>query len=267
VSIRDTYLEQARTTAVPYLLRSQSLAPYAGRISLAVVGSVAAGFCSEESDLDIAVVCPHSILSSIPESATWHRGKPSEVHLDGVPVQYYGTSYHKVSEGVRELDDAHIYNWQNAVVLHDPSGRLKELLGSLFGDEEGLRRRRLEGKLDMLIRRGRALEQAQSYRDPLVVARLCLEIMSLLITVIALLDCQTLDPRKRLFTTGLSGPLGSRLSSRVSGLFQHLGQLADWWRDDSTKSLEFIEVFEQLVDTVKSEAERQGFRVGWGNGS
>jgi len=250
------------SVVVPYLLSSQSLAPFTDRLSLAVVGSVAAGFCTEESDLDIAVVCPDDVLSNIPEGATRQRGKPSEIDLDGVPVQYYGTSYREVSAGVRGLDDAHIYNWQNAVVLHDPSAKLRELLDTVFGNEEDLRRQRLEGKLDMLIRRERALGQAQSYGDPLVVAKLYLEVMSLLIKVVALLDDQAFDPRKRLFITGLSGPLGARLSSRVSGLFQQLGQLTGWRREGSTEYLQFLEAVEQLVEIVKSEAEQQGFRVG-----
>jgi len=65
----------------------------------------------------------------------------------------------------------------------------------------------------MLLRRRNALHAVIADGDIIVIARVCLELISLCMKVCALIDDVPFTPRKRFFQTALAGPLGRELAS------------------------------------------------------
>jgi predicted nucleotidyltransferase len=198
-TIQDCLLRHARHKCLPYLLGLPELQPYLDEITFILVGSVATGLCTERSDIDIALVCDFSIYDKISIGTEWGANRPSEVLIDGIQLHYYGISFAEIEHRLVEQDDIAIYVYSNAVVLCDPLDGYSRLFG--FKSDNGLlRKQRIEGKLDMALRRLRALNFCiDNEEDVLNIAAICLELIRLLLKIIALLDNVQFDPRKRFF--------------------------------------------------------------------
>jgi predicted nucleotidyltransferase len=251
----------AENECVPYLLGLPRLKPHVDRLSLLLVGSVATGLCGEGSDVDIAVVCDEATYHAISPGTAWAEGRPSEITLKGVQLHYYAIPFEQIERKLDELDDVYLYVYGSAVVLSDPGGQYARRFAPFWSRAGDIRRERIEGKLDMLLRRVRALRACLADRDPLASARLCLELVTLSLKVTALLDDVPFDPRKRLFATALRGPLGRRIEADVCALFLALGDLGQLPQDPSAGS-GFLARVESLARTLSDEAHLQGFRVG-----
>ena len=261
-SIQTRLQEIARSDCVPYLLELPKFAPHAGKLSLVLVGSAATGTCREDSDIDIAVVCDERTFACISAGTEWASGRPSEVEVSGIQLHYYGITFDTIELRLRDLHDAYIYLYSSAVALHDPEDcYVRRLYGLLAGDPD-LRRQRVEGKLDMLLRRSRALDACLEEGDILTIGRVCLEIIALCVKVSALLDDTPFDPRKRLFGTGLAGRLGRRLEKDIRRLFAEIGGLADLASAEDFQAFAFPRRLEAIIRRLSDEARKQGFRVG-----
>jgi len=255
-------LEFAESECLPYLSKLPRIARCVDKISFALVGSVATGLCSEDSDVDIALVCDKQTYEDISQGTPWSEGRPSEVSLSGNQLHFYGISFEKIEEGLRSLDDVYLYVYGNARVLSDPHGEYERRLASMLPDAPRVRKERLEGKLDMLLRRTEALKQSLGGEDPIVAASICLELITLVVNVAALLDNISFDPRKRLLKTALGGKLGRRIEPMVRDLFAPVGELGNPQLDLASAVCRFLERLETITQVLCEETRAQGYRVG-----
>jgi predicted nucleotidyltransferase len=143
----------ARDRCLPYLVVLPRFRSYRDRLSFVLIGSVATGLCNEASDIDIAIVCDEGIYNAISQNTVWSKRRPTEVHLDGVQLHYYATTFEEILKGVEELDDIRLYVYGIFIPLRDPDSQYTERMGALFSNNSEIRKLRLEAKLDMLIRR------------------------------------------------------------------------------------------------------------------
>ena len=247
--VQERLREFARSMALPYLMELPKIKPHTANLSFVLVGSAAAGLCREDSDVDIAIVCDKATCEYVSEGQSWSEGRPTLVRIQGTQLHYYAISFEQIEAKMAVLDDGALYLYGTAIIISDPSRRYESLLSRLKGLGCGTRKERLEGKMDMLLRRMRALEGCMSQDNPdeLVIAEIYLEIIRRMLKIVALLDDISFNPRKRLFTTALMGRLGQRLEGVIRGLLSRVG---------GTESLK------QLVKVLGQEAESQGFRVG-----
>jgi predicted nucleotidyltransferase len=232
------------------------------QLSLVLVGSVATGLCQENADIDIAIICDTETYASISKGTSWDAGRPSETELDGVRLHYYAMTFHTIHKRLKGLDDVSLYVYSHVVILHDPRNRYARLLDQLAFHASKVRRQRLEGKLDMLLRRSQALESCLAEKDTLAIARICLELIALCLKVIALLDDISFDPRKRLMTTALTKRLGSQVEDKVRALFTDMGDLGRFTRSSHFARFPFPRRLQKIVSILSQEARRQGYRVG-----
>jgi predicted nucleotidyltransferase len=261
-TIQDCLLRHARHKCLPYLLGLPELQPYLDEITFILVGSVATGLCTERSDIDIALVCDSSIYDEISIGTEWGANRPSEVLIDGIQLHYYGISFAEIEHRLVEQDDIAIYVYGNAVVLRDPLDGYSRLFG-FKSDNRLLRKQRIEGKLDMALRRLRALNFCiDNEEDVLNIAAICLELIRLLLKIIALLDNVQFDPRKRFFKTALTGTLGSSLKNQMHTLIVDFRELELRLDPEENHSFSFSHHCKELLDLLCSKAEVQGFQIG-----
>lgn len=264
--IQRELVAQAKSQCLPYLLHLPRFKPYLDRLSFVLVGSAATGLCNERSDVDIAIVCDQETYAVISTPAQagdmpWRAGRPSEAEIDGIQLHYYGISFEEIESKLQTLDDNTLYVYDNVLILRD-SGEsyARRILGFLLSPD--IRRQRIEGKLDMLLRRSRAWEASLAERDLMSIARVSLELIALCLKVVALLDDVPFDPRKRLMSTALRGELGQQLEERIRRLFANLGDLSHLRDDTDLVGFCFGTQMGEMIAILSEEARRQGFRVG-----
>ncbi len=265
MEVQSNLQKVAKSKCLPYLLQLSRFKQYIEQLSFILVGSVATGSCHKDSDIDIAVVCDEETYEDISKDTFWNRGKPSTVKVDGVQLHYYATTFNCIESKLRELDDLYWYVYANVVILRDPRRQYTRRIGKLSSQVPDVRKQRLEGKLDMLLRRSRALESylaSESEKDIMTIGRFCLELIALFLKVTALLDEVAFDPRKRLFTTALKGKLGHQVEDKVRQLLSSLEALGRIRNDADLASFAFPKKLKEIIEIVSEEANRQGFRVG-----
>lgn len=256
--IQKRLQEFARNQALQYLNTHFKSKDYIGKLSFILVGSAATGLCSSESDVDIAIVCEKEIYDKISNGTGWMEGKPSEEIIDGIQLHYYAIPFDLIEEKFDALDDLYLYVYSNCVILQDADDQFLRRIKTKNSKSPEVRKMRLEGKLDMLLRRSRALELCiKSKEDILVAAEICFEIIKLSLKVAALLDNIDFEPRKRLFYTALSGETGEKVKDKIGGLFYTIG-LAGTTKD----YIEFPQELTDLIYELSTEAHNQGFNAG-----
>lgn len=252
----------AEFKCLPYLINLPRIKPYLERLSFILVGSVATGLCHEDSDIDIAIVCDEETYKTISKNTLWDVGRPSESEINGVQLHYYAIMFDNVESKLRELDDIYLYVYSNAIVLKDTGNQYAERFSRLTSRVSGVRKQRVEGKLDMLIRRSISLESALVVKDILSIGIICLELITLCLKVIALLDDIPFDPRKRLFTTALKGRIGQQVEDKIRQLFLILGTLGQLRDDSDFANFAFPDKLKEIIEILSEKADKQGFRVG-----
>jgi hypothetical protein len=200
-------------------------------------------------------LCDIATYARISADKPWSQGRPSEAQVGRQRLHYYAETFEAVLGRLEALDDACLYAYGTAKVLHDPKALFEcNVLPVLR--RPGLRKERLEGKLDMLLRRTKALAgAAKEQANPLVLAKMSLEITSLALKVIALIDDVPFDPRKRLVETALVGPLGRGIAADVA----ELTQMACQW---PARGRVFLDHLTDLSRRLSQAADRAGFAVG-----
>lgn len=260
--IQSELQEHAKSRCLPYLLNLPKFAASIEQLSFIIVGSVATGLCEENSDVDIAIVCDEGTYETISYDTRWDSGRPSQTRIDGVQLHYYGITFEKIESRLSELDDVYLYVYNNTVILRDPQDRYVQWLHDISFHTPEIRKQRIQGKLDMLIRRSRGLGPVMSERDILCIGRLCLETITLCLKVIALLDDVPFDPRKRLFRTALKGRIGQQIEDRVRHMFSSIGNLGQLNEDSDFISFDFPGMMNEMINTLSEKAHKQGFQVG-----
>ncbi len=255
-------LEFAKGRCLTHLMALPCFSAHLERLSFVVVGSVATGLCHEGSDIDIAVICDTSLYEVVSAGMTWGSGRPSEVEIEGRQVHYYATSLGEIDRGLRQLDDTYLYTYGNAVILRDPGHQFADCVAWVQKQAESVRRDRIEGKLDMLLRRSRALQQCLVAGDVLMIARVAIELVTRCAKLAGLLDDIQFDPRKQLLATALQGTLGRRLRNQIGDLLSSLGTLGEMKDRDNLTGWRFPALLDGVTESLCAEASRQGFRVG-----
>ncbi|MCJ7543333.1 MAG: nucleotidyltransferase domain-containing protein [Phycisphaerae bacterium] len=252
----QTQLEHwAASVGLRHVLAAEGLEGPQGQLAALLVGSVATGFCREGSDVDIALVCDPPTYARISRGKTWSQGRPSEARVGRQSLHYYAETFDQVLARAKMLDDACLYVYGTAKVLYDPEGLFGSVISPVIGGS-GLRKERLEGKLDMLLRRTHALAgAAEQQAHALVLAKMSLEVICLALKVVALIDGVPFDPRKRLAETALVGPLGQVMAADVAELVQ----ISSQWQP---RNQAFIDRLRALGHTLSRSAAEAGFVVG-----
>ncbi|MBN2363862.1 nucleotidyltransferase domain-containing protein [candidate division WOR-3 bacterium] len=260
--IQSFLLEKAKNECLPYLKGLPQFSSFENKLSFLIVGSVASGLCRKNSDIDIAVVSREKIFDEISKNTSWKEGKPSEVMIGEAQLHYYGITLEKIEQKLVELNDFYLYEYSNAIVLEDPSKNFTKKISVLTAVNPMVRKQRLEGKLDMLIRRNRAIKYSLELRDIMSVGKIVFEVMSLALKVIALLDDVSFDPRKRLFNTALKGKIGKSAEDEVRHLFGLIGQIGNLRTDSEFSKFSFPKEMNIFIGLLSHEAAAQGFQVG-----
>lgn len=240
--------------ALPFVLQTEGLSPRS--VSILVVGSVAAGNCRPSSDVDLAILCRPRVFSRISQGKPWAAGRPSKTCLDGRQLHYFAQSVKALEGRLRDLDDRAHYVYGTALPLLDRPSFYADRIAPL-ANSEAFRKTRLEGKLDMLLRRLGALRGCAPEAEPLVLSQMSLEIVSLALKVVALLDGVPFDPRKRLMETALCGPLGRQLKRTFAAALL----CASAWKP-GTGNPGFLNRICRLPPRLKSAAREAGYTVG-----
>ena len=260
--VHKRLLDVAKTECLPYLVTRQEIAPCQDRIAFVLVGSVATGLCQEDSDVDIALICDQDMYEVISKGTRWVAGRPTEVTVNHTQLHYYGVTFEQITGRLQDLDDVYLYVYTHAIVLQDKRGNYTRRLSKMLSADPGVRKQRIEGKLDMLLRRSRALKSCIQGGDPVAVAKVSLEAITLCLKVIALLDDVPFDPRKRLFKTAVSGPLGTRLAEDIRQLFHELGALDTVENGTDGRAFGLPTKLDTITNVLCDAARKQGFCVG-----
>lgn len=275
--LRSQFLALAQAKCLPYLLAQPIFKQQDGKLAFVVVGSVATGLCTPGSDIDVAVVGDTATYEALTKDPAWAASFgvyqsaagdrppggdwPCQTVVDGVPLQYYCTTFEWIQGGIAELRDSYIYHYGNAVVLADSQERYGNLLTAVRAAAPALRKQRLEGKLDQLRRRYAALETYIRYQDVMGAVRTGLELVTLALKVTALLDDVPFDPRKRLLFTSLTGRLGYQLEGGFRQMVASLGEMAQLQQGTKLTGLRLPNRLVSMINTLSDEARRQGFTV------
>lgn len=246
--------EWAAHVALPFVIEAEKLPRRS--VSVLLIGSAATGRCREDSDVDLAILCQPRLYQRLCQGKPWANGRPTEVHLGDMQLHYFPQSVEAVQQALQALDDHAHYTYGTALPLVDRSSLYGDRIAPLAGSE-AFRKARLEGKLDMLLRRLAALRACALEGEPLVLCRMSLEVVSLALKTVALIDGVPFDPRKRLMETALSGPLGRRLKPAFSTALL----CASAWRPGKPNRL-FLNHMQRLQSRLKSAARTAGYTVG-----
>jgi hypothetical protein len=172
-------------------------------------------------------------------------------------VHYYAIPIVNIERRLRNLNDEYLYTYSTAVVVHDPSS-IWAGLELLLATNPAIRAARVQGKLDMLVRRRHVLERCFADQDPVVVAKVCLELTVLASKACALLDDVPFDPRKRLFSAVRSGPTGTHASHDIMAMLESLGRCAVGSGDAQTL---YESAVDRVISLLKEVASSQGLAV------
>jgi len=260
--VRARLLAKAQQRCLPYLLDLPRFAPYVNDLTFILVGSVAADLCHEDSDIDIAILCESDVYDSIAADTAWRRGRPSEIEIDGTQLHYYAETFERVESALKSLDDVSLYAYSSAVPLHDPKNQHARRFAWFSQDAHGIRKERLEGKLDMFLRRSRALEQSLNDPDIILLARMALELITRAAKIAALLDRIPFDPRRRLFRIAVSGITGRLIEPSLREMLAAVGDLASSEARMSSAVNRLRRTTAQAVECLSAEARMQDLRVG-----
>lgn len=156
--VQTRLLEFARNEALPYLVQHPKFSDYIGRLSFILVGSSATGLCRPDSDVDIAVVCVKELFDKISKETRWLEGRPSQEIINGVQLHYYAISFEIIEEKFEQLDDLYLYVYSNCIILQDANNQYAKRIKTNDSRIAEIRRARIEGKLDMLLRRSKVLD-------------------------------------------------------------------------------------------------------------
>jgi hypothetical protein len=255
MSVQEQLEQWGGSVGLPGLLAAEALGSADSRLTALLVGSVATGFCREGSDVDIALLCDPTTYARISPGKTWSQGRPSEMRVGRQRLHYYAETFDQVLARAKGLDDACLYAYGTAKVLLDPAGQFEAVIVPAIR-RPGLRQERLEGKLDMLLRRTDALAGAAEHQaNAVVLAKMSLEVVCLALKVIALIDDVPFDPRKRLVETTLFGPLGQQVAADIAEMIQRSSQ----WQG---RNQGFVDRLRTLCDKLSRSAAEAGFAVG-----
>lgn len=256
--VQTRLLEFARNEALPYLVGHPKFVNYIDRLSFILVGSSATGLCRPDSDVDIAVVCEKELYDKISKETRWQEGKPSQKIINGIQLHYYAVSFESIGKRFNQLDDLYLYVYSNCIILQDANNQYIKKIKAKDSKIAEIRRARIEGKLDMLLRRSKVLESCiKNNEDILVITEICFEVIKLSLKVTALLDNIDFEPRKRLFSTALSGKTGCIMETKIRQLFNVIGLIGV-----SKENIKSPNELTEIISELSKEAQRQGMKVG-----
>jgi len=258
--------KHAEEICLPHLIGHEALAPVADDVTFAIVGSVATGKCCADSDIDIAVVVSgrtYAYLRSIVPDLTqrWCSGRPAQEIVGGRQLHWYAVSTIQVKRELLSHNDGAMYAYGTARALRDPHSRLRRIVARYGPQVEEVRASRIEGKLDMLLRRAQVLTQA-SAAGRVMVADIGLEVIKLGLKTVALLD-GALGLRKDLEGCAFTGALGRRLRPCFVRALAGIGDIARTRRLGKQVVMRcLVRPLQEAIEESSGAARSLGLRVG-----
>ena len=245
MSVQEKLKTFAFEKAYPYIIEQPVINDHLPDISFILVGSSATGLCTEDSDVDICLICGQNVYDIISVGTRWKEGRPTEVILDGTQLHYYAVSVEEVDKKIAAMDDQACYVYGNAIVINDRADRYRPIAEKIHSPE--LLSQRFEKEYDMLKRR-RGAVRSVLYKDtdPMLRLRIGTEIIERLLKCIALFDGREYDPRKRLYQTALQGMTGEVLKTYVDTMISLSGAICQ--ASDQKKIDAFMEALDHCVE-------------------
>ena len=117
-------------------------------LSIVLVGSRATGTFTDDSDVDIEVICPQAVYDDLARAARdagIARAEHSFFHVlrQGDPKRYFGeaagnphfsvTPLEAIERQFRDYDDVPLWIWTRARVLADPGGQFRRVVDGFAG--------------------------------------------------------------------------------------------------------------------------------------
>ena len=255
-------LHLAESKCLSFLIELPQFKPFLQKLIFLLVGSVATGLCREDSDVDIAAICEEDLFVEIAKNTRWVEGIPTETMIDDVQFHYYATTFDEIEKKLKEQDDMYMYVYGYAKILKDPQNAFNKFISKYKPNDPEIRRQRIEGKVDMLNRRTRALNYALETQDLFGITEICKELIALSLKIVALLDDIPFEPRKRLFQTALRGKLGQQIEPKIRQLFTDMGVIGQLEEEDDFKNFAFMKSHNEVATLLLDNCKRQGFSTG-----
>lgn len=241
MEITEKFYAFAKYVACPYVRNLDAVKPYVYSVSIILVGSVATGICTPDSDVDICILCPKKVYNEIFPKIEWNNGKYMELTISGINTRYYLESIEDVCEGLTKLDDLTFYLYNYSQPLDDVSGAHKNL--KKFISEQQIVAKRKKYVHNSMLKRRRALTKyLDSYMDPFGRVIVAHDTIRTLLRAIAAYDNIPFDPKKHPYITALAGQTGEFLKPCMDELMNCLSKITD------VKDVEARKQFIALVD-------------------
>jgi hypothetical protein len=169
-------MERARELARPYMEKE-------GVIGIYVVGSATRPFRDERSDYDIEVVVEDEVYQSLPDEER-HVFVIDEGPPRRVDHEFYLWPWSDFEGLIGSTLDLYHYPYQHAVILHDPDGRIAEVVERLAVLPQEIRQARMKVHylefLFGLARAKRTFERGSALSARLVIGKAVAALVKLL---------------------------------------------------------------------------------------
>ena len=163
MTIQDKLKKFAFGTGYNYIIEQQKFKDNFDKICFLLVGSVATGLCSIDSDVDICMLCERETFEKISVDTKWQMGCPTEIIIDGIQLHYYAISTESVIDKINKFDDITFYVYGTATVIGGNSmifDKITKLINST-----DIKTSRFNIAINMLNRRTKALNQVLILED------------------------------------------------------------------------------------------------------
>ncbi len=237
----------AKYVACPYVRHLDAVKPHLYNLSIILVGSVATGICSADSDVDICILCPKKIYNDIYSQVEWNNGKYMELTISGISTRYYLETIEDVCDGLMKLDDLTFYLYNYSQPLDDISGAHKNLK-KFIADQQIVAKRKKHIHNSMLKRRRALTKYLDSYTDPFGRVIVAQDTIRTLLRAIATYDSIPFDPKKHPYETALAGATGKFLKPCVDDILACLSKITDV--SNSAVRKDFIALVDNCITAI-----------------
>ena len=154
IILEVTHMQRARELIKPYLARD-------GVIGIYVLGSSTRPFRDELSDYDIEVIVTDDAYKATPDEEK-HVFEIDDGPPRRVDHEFYLRPWSEFAQLASSTQDLFHYPYQHAIVLHDPTGEMTEVIRKLAELPEDVRRMRMRVHfLELLFSLGRARKTSE----------------------------------------------------------------------------------------------------------
>ena len=244
---RDKLLAFAKYFACPFVLNLDAVRPYTHEVSILLVGSLATGMNTEQSNVDICILCKKKTAQLIDGEMNWSGNHSTELTINGVRTRYYIAELETVLRDLTKYDDLAFYLYGNAIPLDDVSGAYKKLQQYIAEERlEAKRKRYIFSSLLMKRREVSAYFEVSADRAGHMIRSA--ELLKALLRAISAFDGNPFDPGKYPYQSAVRGKMGKVLQPGIDAVLSYMGRLAD--AKDETAHKEFIRLVDNCISAI-----------------